>query len=44
MEKCAQCAAEVGKYEIFPGQICVKCYAVVFEKEFQEALKVGRFK
>lgn len=44
MEKCVQCGAEVGKYEIFPGAICVKCYAVEFEKEFQAALKIGRFK
>lgn len=44
MEKCVQCFCVMQKYEVFPGQICVACYAKEFEKEFQAALKIERFK
>jgi hypothetical protein len=42
--KCVKCGVVIGKFEVFPEEVCVKCYAVEFEKEFQSALKVGRFK
>jgi ribosomal protein L40E len=44
MEVCVKCGVSIGQFEVFPEQVCVKCYAVEFEKEFQSALKVGRFK
>ena len=44
MEKCVECGKEIGKFEIFSGQKCVACFAVEFEKEFQSALKIKRFK
>jgi len=44
MEKCVKCSAVIGKLEVFPEGVCLKCYAVEFEKEFQSALKVARLK
>ena len=44
MEKCVKCGKEIGQYEVFPKVTCVECFAVIFEKEFQSAIKVGRFK
>jgi len=44
MEKCSKCGVVVGKYEMFPEQLCLACYAVVFEKQFQSALKIARLK
>jgi ribosomal protein L40E len=44
MEVCVKCGVSIGQFEVFPEQVCVKCFAVEFEKEFQSALKVGRFK
>jgi hypothetical protein len=30
--KCADCGATVGKYEIFPGDRCLSCHAIEFDK------------
>lgn len=43
MEVCVKCGVSIGKFEVFPVQVCIKCYAVAFEEEFQSAIKVGRF-
>jgi hypothetical protein len=42
--KCVKCAVVIGKMEVFEGGVCLACYAVEFEKEFQSALKIARFK
>jgi hypothetical protein len=44
MEKCVECGVQVGKFEVFPGQICVKCYGIQFQEEWASNIKVGRFK
>jgi hypothetical protein len=44
MAVCAKCGVSIGQFEVFPKGVCVACYAVEFEKEFQSALKIGRFK
>ena len=44
MEKCVKCGVFMEKMEVFPEGVCLKCYAVEFEKEFQSALKVARLK
>jgi len=42
--KCVKCAVVIGKMEVFEGGVCLACYAVEFEKEFQSALKIARLK
>jgi len=44
MEKCVKCGVQIGKFEVFPGQICVKCYGIQFQEEWASIIKVGRFK
>lgn len=44
MVVCAKCGVSIGQFEVFPEGVCLKCYAVEFEKAFQSAIKVGRFK
>jgi hypothetical protein len=44
MKKCVGCGVFMEKMEVFPKGVCLKCYAVEFEKEFQSALKVARLK
>jgi ribosomal protein L40E len=44
MEVCVKCGVSIGQFEVFPVQVCIKCYAVGFEKEFKSAIKVGRLK
>jgi hypothetical protein len=44
MEKCVKCGVAVEKMEVFQGGVCLACYAVEFEKEFQSALKIARLK
>jgi hypothetical protein len=44
MEKCVKCGVAIEKMEVFPKGVCLACYAVEFEKEFQSALKIARFK
>jgi len=41
---CVKCGVSIGQFEVFPEGVCVKCFAVEFEKEFQSALKIGRLK
>jgi hypothetical protein len=42
--KCVKCGVVIGKMEVFQGGVCLACYAVEFEKEFQSALKIARLK
>jgi hypothetical protein len=42
--KCVKCGVAVEKMEVFEGGVCLACYAVEFEKEFQSALKIARLK
>lgn len=44
MEVCVKCGVQVGKFEVFPEGICVKCYGIQFQQEWESILKVGRFK
>jgi hypothetical protein len=44
MEKCVKCGVAVEKMAMFPEGLCLSCYAVVFEKQFQSALKIARMK
>ena len=44
MEKCVECGVQIGKFEVFPEGICVKCYGIQFQKEWASIIKVGRFK
>ena len=44
MEKCVECGVQIGKFEIFPKGVCVKCYGIQFQKEWESIVKVGRFK
>jgi hypothetical protein len=42
--KCVKCGVVIEKMEVFQGGVCLACYAVEFEKEFQSALKIARLK
>jgi len=42
--KCVKCAVVIGRMEVFQGGVCLECFAVEFEKEFQSALKIARLK
>jgi hypothetical protein len=42
--KCVKCGVVIGKFEVFPEEVCVKCYAVEFEMEWASIVKVGGFK
>lgn len=44
MTKCVKCGVAVAKLDLFPKGVCLECYAVEFEKEFQRIVKVGRLK
>lgn len=38
MSECVKCQKPVGKFEVFPGQICVVCYGIEFQKEWKRVL------
>jgi len=42
--KCVKCGVAIAKIVVFQGGVCLSCYAVEFEKEFQSALKIARLK
>ena len=44
MTECVKCGVQIEKIEVFPKGVCLSCYAVEFEKEFQSALKIARLK
>jgi protein-arginine kinase activator protein McsA len=44
MEVCVKCGVQIKKFEVFPKQVCVKCYGIQFQKEWESIVKVGRLK
>jgi hypothetical protein len=44
MEKCVECGVQIGKFEVFPKGVCVKCYGIQFQKEWASIVKAEGFK